>query len=271
MDLLPRTSRRLFLGGGLATVLGAAGPVRRASSPPGRDSGGKPLIMLDPGHGGRDPGAIGGAGTYEKHIAFAAAQELRRQLLLSGRYRVELTRGRDVFIPLADRVGYAQRREAALFMSVHADALSDHGVRGASVYTMSDTASDAQSAALAVRENGADQLGGPQFGEQPPEVANILASLVRRETRAGSARLQRTMVGSLGGDVPMLNNPGRHARFTVLRAADVPSVLVEMGFMSNPLDEAALRRADHRARVAGAMCRAVDAWFASGPVSRMVG
>ena len=154
----------------------------------------------------------------------------------------------------------AQAHGAALFVSMHADALSDHSVRGASVYTLANTASDAQTAALARRENSADRFGGASFNA-PPEVARILASLVRRETRVGSGRLARSMVGSLDQDLPMLPNPERHAGFVVLKAADIPSVLVEMGFMSNPADEAELRRPQHRARVAEAMKRAVDAYF----------
>ena len=143
---------------------------------------------------------------------------------------------------------------------MHADALSDHSVRGASVYTLADTASDAQTAALARRENSADRFGGAGFNA-PPEIARILASLVRRETRIGSIRLARSMVGSLDRDLPMLPNPERHAGFVVLKAADIPSVLVEMGFMSNRTDEAELRRPQHRARVAEAMKRAVDGYF----------
>ena len=282
MSGLPTLPRRAFLAAGLAVAAapsavpgralgGASGAASGAVSPP-KSGGGpvplrsppppRPLVVLDPGHGGKDPGAIGVSGTYEKHVAFAAAAELRRQLDASGRVRAELTRTRDVFIPLEERVGRAQRRGAALFISLHADAVSDPGVRGASVYTLSGTASDAQTAALARRENGADRFGGPGFRDQPPEVARILASLVRQETRLGSARAARRLVGGLQGEVPLLPNPARHAGFVVLRAADVPSVLVEMGFMSNPADEAALRRADHRARVAGAIRRAVEALLA---------
>lgn len=278
MPGLPTLPRRAFLAAGLAVASvpaaaqgGARGGTSGAASAavPSPKSAGpaplrpasppRPLVVLDPGHGGKDPGAIGVSGTYEKHVAFAAAAELRRQLEASGRVRAELTRTRDVFIPLEERVGRAQRRGAALFISLHADAVSDPGVRGASVYTLSGTASDAQTAALARRENGADRFGGPGFRDQPPAVAHILASLVRQETRLGSARAARRLIGGLHGEVPLLPNPARHAGFVVLRAADVPSVLIEMGFMSNPADEAALRRADHRARVAGAIRRAVEA------------
>ena len=221
-----------------------------------------PLVMLDPGHGGKDPGAIGVSGIYEKQVALATALELKRQLESTGRYRVELTRGRDIFIPLDDRVGRAQRQGAALFVSMHADALADRSVRGASVYTLAQTASDAQTAALARTENSADRFLGRQWQGTSPEVSRILASLVRQETRGGSVRLARGLVGSLDRDIPMLPNPDRHAGFVVLKAADIPSVLVEMGFMSNPRDEAALRRPDHRKLVAQAMHRAVDAYFA---------
>lgn len=233
-------------------------PRGKTSPPPSAKA---PLVMLDPGHGGKDPGAIGVSGTYEKSVTLAAALELKRQLEIEGRYRVELTRTRDTFIRLDDRVGKAQARGAALFVSMHADALTDHSVRGASVYTLGTTASDAQTAALARRENSADRFGGREWRDMTPEVARILSSLVRRETRVGSVRIAKTLVGSLDRDLPMLPNPDRHASFVVLKAADIPSVLVEMGFMSNPKDEAALRRADHRKMVAGAMKRAIDGYF----------
>jgi N-acetylmuramoyl-L-alanine amidase len=222
-----------------------------------------PLVMLDPGHGGKDPGAIGYSGTYEKQIALATAQELQRMLVASGRYRVRLTRPRDVFIRLEDRVAIAQEADATLFVSMHADSLPDTGVRGASVYTLADTASDAQTAALARRENNADRFAGPAFQGVSPDVARILASLVRQEARVGSVRMQRSVVDALETSLPMLPSPARHASFVVLKAANIPSVLVEMGFMSNPRDEAALRQASHRVLVAQAMQRAVDAWFAS--------
>lgn len=238
-------------------------PSRRAS--PRGAEGAKvvaPLVMLDPGHGGKDPGAIGVSGTFEKQVALATAMELKRQLEAGGRYRVELTRTRDIFIPLTGRVDHAQARGAALFVSMHADALTDHSVRGASVYTLGQTASDAQTAALARRENSADRFTGRPWQDTSPDVARILASLVRQETRVGSVQVARSMVGSLDRDLPMLQNPARHAGFVVLKAADIPSVLVEMGFMSNPRDEAALRQEAHRKRVAQAMQRAVDAYFA---------
>ena len=266
MDMALPVARRLLLrrfaaaAPVYATFLSAA-----AAATKGQARAAPPLVMLDPGHGGKDPGAIGVSGTYEKHVALATAQELKRQLEAGGRYRVELTRARDVFVPLDERVERAQRKSAALFVSMHADALPDHGVRGASVYTLAQSASDSQTAAIARRENSADRFLGRQWQGTTPEVERILASLVRQETRAASTRIARSLVGSLDRDLPMLPNPDRHAGFVVLKAADIPSVLVEMGFMSNPRDEAALRSPDHRKQVAHAMRRAVDAWFGARP------
>jgi N-acetylmuramoyl-L-alanine amidase len=266
----PTFQRRALLGAGALALMPSLASAARREKARAVAVPELPLVVLDPGHGGKDPGAIGVSGTFEKHVAFAAAGELARQIQAERRFHVMLTRQRDVFIPLEDRVGWAERRGAALFVSMHADAVGDHTVRGASIYTLSETASDAQTAALATRENSADRFGGPSFGSQPPEVAKILASLVRQETRAGSGRMQRELVASLDQDVRMLQNAARHAAFVVLKAADIPSVLVEMGFMSNVEDEAALRRAEHRARVATAMKRAINAFF-DGPGYRIAG
>jgi N-acetylmuramoyl-L-alanine amidase len=250
----------------------ASKPSRTERGRQGRAGGGRvPLVMLDPGHGGKDPGAIGVSGTYEKHISLAAGVELKRLLETTGPYRVALTRTRDVFIPLEHRVEIAQSQGAALFVSMHADALPYRDVRGASVYTLSNTASDPESAALAARENSADRFVGSGYRAVTPQIANILSSLVRRETRVESARLARQMVGSLEEEVPMLPNPDRHAGFVVLQSAEVPSILVEMGFMSNPHDESFLRRPANRVRVASAMKQAIDAYFAATHDREMTG
>lgn len=268
--LLPR---RLILGG--VAVGGAmpwAGALARAAhhapklAAPAIIGGAeppKPLIMLDPGHGGKDPGAIGLSGTYEKHVAEAAGQELRNQLLATGRYRVAMTRSSDHFIPLAGRVELAQQHGAALFLSMHADALHNPSVRGASVYTHAHGASDTQTADLARTENSADRYGGPLVHGASPEVQQILASLVTEETRAGSAHMAQAVVSSFRSRVLLLSHPHRHAAFAVLKSAQIPSVLVEMGFMSNRLDEAALKQAGHRAMVAGALCDAINRYFAA--------
>ncbi|MFL1462872.1 N-acetylmuramoyl-L-alanine amidase [Roseococcus sp. DSY-14] len=218
-----------------------------------------PLVVLDPGHGGADPGAIGPGGTQEKRITLALALELKRQLEGQGRVRVALTRSRDVFVPLKRRVELAREREAALLLSLHADSLppGQPPLRGASVYTLSETATDPLAAALARRENLADRAGGLRLPSVSPEVQRILLSLMRQETRAGSERLARLAVNALDGDVPLLQQPLRRAQFVVLKAPDVPAALVECGFLSHPGDEQALRRPEHRARVAAALAEAV--------------
>ena len=220
-----------------------------------------PLVVLDPGHGGKDPGAIGVRGTQEKRITLAAALELKRQLEARGACRVLLTRSRDVFIPLGQRIELARQREAALFLSLHAD--SAPGARGASVYTLSETATDRFSAALARRENAADQRGGLRLPSVPPEVQRILLSLMRQETRSGSEQLARLAVAALGGEVPLLPHTHRRAGFVVLKAPDVPSALVEMGFLSHPGDEAALNRPEHRRKLATALAETVTAYLAT--------
>ncbi|GBQ97809.1 N-acetylmuramoyl-L-alanine amidase [Asaia lannensis] len=228
----------------------------------GRASPPRPVIMLDPGHGGKDPGAIGISGTYEKHIAEAAAKELCRQIRAKGQYDVVMTRADDHFIPLEGRVDLAHRHKAQLFISMHADALHDPDVRGASVYTLSNGASDAQTASLAQTENSADRFAGPAFHGMSSEVQDILASLVNEETRRGSAHMAASVVSAFQPRIGLLRHPARHAAFVVLKSADIPSVLVEMGFMSNRHDEAALRQGAYRQQVATAMTTAIDRYFA---------
>jgi len=265
MSMDPAFTRRLLLGHGFGAALLLPGALRAEAVP---HRGGlttrtnpTPLVVLDPGHGGKDPGAIGVSGTYEKHVALATAQRLAGQLRAAG-YGVHLTREADDFIPLDGRVEIAQSQGAALFMSIHADAIADHNIRGASVYTLAGKASDAQTAMLAEHENAADRYGLPGV-DATRQVSEILASLVRHETRVGSARMQGSVVANLGREVPLLENPARHAAFAVLKSADIPSVLVEMGFMSNHHDEAELRQVEHQEKVASALRRSVDAYFAA--------
>jgi N-acetylmuramoyl-L-alanine amidase len=233
-----------------------------------------PVVVLDPGHGGADPGAIGPGGTQEKRITLQLAIELRRQLLAGGRCRVVLTRARDVFVPLARRVQVARDREAALLLSLHADAAPPGqaaNLRGASVYTLSEDASDALAAALAQRENLADRAGGLRLPSVSPEVQRILLSLMRRETRAASTRLARLTVNALDEDFHMLNQPLRRAGFVVLKAPDVPAALVEGGFLSHPRDEALLNQPAHRARMARALAGAVNRYLAGPGISAVEG
>ena len=258
-------SRRSFLGitlAGACVAPALAAPRRQPERAAGLRAA-LPLIVLDPGHGGADPGAIGAAGTLEKRIVLAVALELRRRLEAGGRVRVSLTRSRDLFVPLAERVAIARRQEAALLLSIHADsAPPGHAAqaRGASIYTLSETASDPFSAALARRENLADQAGGLRLPSVPPDVQRILLSLMRAETQQDSERLARATMQAMAGDVPLLPNPHRRAGFVVLKAPDVPSALVEVGFLSHPADEALLGRPAWRARVAASLADGVHAF-----------
>jgi N-acetylmuramoyl-L-alanine amidase len=185
---------------------------------------------------------------------------VKASLEASGRYRVALTRAEDHFVPREGRVAIARDLGASLFLSMHADQLSDPSVHGASVYTLAKTASDAETAALAERENGL--LPGRQLTTVAPEVSEILASLAARETRTASTRIARQLVRDFAQRLPVLPSPERHADFTVLHAVGIPSVLIEMGFLSNTADEAALNDPGHRDLIALAVTRAVDVWFA---------
>jgi N-acetylmuramoyl-L-alanine amidase len=238
-----------------------ATPVAEALAP--RDE--RPLVMLDPGHGGVDPGAAAAGGIFEKEIVFAFAQKLKRKLEAEGRYRVLMTREQDVFIPLGERVRMAQRAGADLFISIHADTISGAGeVRGFTVYTGSERASDADSARLADRENRADAVAGVEAGEAPNEdVSDILKDLTSRETRAFSHRLATRLVGELDTVGRLNKNPHRQAGFLVLRAHDVPSVLVELGYLSSRKDFDLLTSEEWRDRSTSAMTAAIDRFFAT--------
>ena len=217
-------------------------------------------VVIDPGHGGIDGGAESRGGTVEKTITLAFALELRKKLTDTGLYDVYLTREMDEFLRLDERVRIARQREADLFISIHADTINLKGIRGATVYTVSDKASDAESKALADRENLADALAGIEIKEENHEVADILFDLIRRETHGYSIRFARSLVGELSSSIGMINNPHRSAGFRVLKAPDVPSVLVELGYLSNPDDEEQLRSADWRAKAADSISKAVAAF-----------
>ena len=223
----------------------------------------KPVIAVDAGHGGEDPGAIGVGGTYEKHVTLTAARELKARLEASGRYRVVLTRNNDVFLRLRDRVLRARKAGADLFISLHADSIASPEVRGLSVYTLSEQASDKEAAALAARENKADLIAGVDLsGVAAPEVVNILIDLAQRETMNLSAHYARMLVSDLGDQVALLRDTHRFAGFAVLKAPDVPSVLIELGYLSNPTEEQLLNEARYRARLVEAIARATERFFA---------
>ena len=219
-------------------------------------------IVIDAGHGGIDGGAEGPSGTVEKAITLMFATELRDKLRADGRYDVFMTREKDEFLRLDDRVRIARQHEADLFLSIHADTIRFKGIRGATVYTVSDKASDAEAKALADRENLSDQLAGIAIEEEDHEVADILVDLIRRETHSFSMRFARSLVGELSTTVGLINNPHRSAGFRVLKAPDVPSVLVELGYLSNAKDEEQLLSADWRGKAAASISNAI-ALFAS--------
>lgn len=246
----------------MATPAVAASPAALVLPPPKPGSGDdRPIIALDAGHGGVDPGAIGTSGIYEKEITLAMALELKRQLEDSGRYRVVLTREDDVFVRLRDRIAVARAGGADLFVSLHADSHGTRDLRGASVYTLSEQASDAEAAALATKENKSDVIAGVDLSNENEVVTNILIDLAQRETKNLSARFAALLVDELKRDTLMLRNSHRFAGFAVLKAPDVPSVLVELGYLSSSADEAELRSAKHRAKLGSAIVRAIDGFF----------
>ncbi|KAA0571704.1 N-acetylmuramoyl-L-alanine amidase [Azospirillum sp. Sh1] len=222
----------------------------------------KPLIVLDPGHGGQDPGAIGVGGIYEKDITLATAKEVKRQLEATGRYRVKLTRDSDVFIRLRDRVAIGREAGADLFISLHADSISSGDVRGMSIYTLSDKASDREAEMLAAKENRADALVGLDLSGENKLVANILIDLAQRDAMNHSKRFATLALQNLGREVPLIpNRPHRQAGFAVLTAPDVPSALIEMGYLSNQRDIKLLTSSGHRERLGKGLARTIDAYF----------
>jgi N-acetylmuramoyl-L-alanine amidase len=228
----------------------------------GRD-GQRFTIVIDPGHGGIDGGAAGPSGTVEKDVTLTFAAELRDKLRADGRYNIVMTREKDEFLRLDERVRIARENEADLLISIHADTIRLKGVRGATVYTVSEKASDAEAQALADRENLSDQLAGIVVEEENHEVADILIDLIKRETHGFSMRFARSLVGELSTTVGLINNPHRFAGFKVLKAPDVPSVLLELGYLSNAKDEAQLNNAEWRSKAAESIAKAIEIFATS--------
>jgi N-acetylmuramoyl-L-alanine amidase len=223
----------------------------------------RPVVVIDPGHGGIDHGTQAASGENEKAIVLDFAKALRERIEKAGKYRVVMTRDDDTFVPLADRVKIARQHKAALFVSVHADALPKDGgdAQGATVYTLSDTASDAEAAKLAEAENRADLIAGINLGEEPADVADILIDLARRETKTFSNRFARTLVKEMKHVARLHKNPLKSAGFRVLKAPDVPSVLLELGYVSNKEDLQLLVSDSWRSRTVGSVAQAVDLFF----------
>ena len=224
----------------------------------------KPMIVIDAGHGGIDPGTIGRRGTREKVITLATALELRRRLLAGRRYRVVMTRERDVFLRLRERVRIAERAGGDLFISIHADSISDRRVRGATVYTLSEKASDKEAASLAARENKADLIAGIDLKAQTDDVTRILIDLAQRETMNHSAKFAQILVPELAKEIRVQRIGHRFAGFRVLTGLEVPSVLIELGYLSNRRDERMLTSPKRRAAVVQALIRAINRYFTNG-------
>lgn len=235
----------------------AAGKSDRAGAPAERPAK-RFTVVIDPGHGGIDGGAEGIGGAAEKNVTLTFALELKKALTDFGKYDVFLTRETDVFLPLDERVRIARQHEADLFISIHADTINRKGIRGATVYTVSDKASDAEAQATADRENLSDALAGVDVKQQDHEVADILVDLIRRETHTYSIRFARSLLDELSPAIELINNPHRSAGFKVLKAPDVPSVLVELGYLSNVKDEAALLDPNWRAKAVERIKSAID-------------
>ncbi len=231
----------------------------RASADP------RPIVVIDPGHGGPDTGTKAPGGEMEKQIVLEFGLLLRDQIEKFGKYRVVMTRTDDTFIPLADRVRFARDRQGALFISIHADFLgrAEGDAQGATVYTLSDKATDAEAARLADAENKADVIAGIDLSAEPDDVADILIDLAQRETRAFSQQFAHGLVGEMKTGVRLHKNPLKSAGFRVLKAPDIPSVLIELGYVSNKQDLKSLISGEWRARAAQSIARAVEGYFAT--------
>jgi N-acetylmuramoyl-L-alanine amidase len=229
----------------------------------GRRPNAKPIIVIDPGHGGVDPGTTGYSGSYEKDAVLALGKQLRDALARTGRYDVVMTRDTDIFLSLRARVAVARRAKADLFISLHCDSSpNSSSVRGASVYTLSERASDREADALARAENQSDIIAGVDLTNEPDIVTSILIDLAQRETKNNSARFAQLLLPELSRSGRIVEQTHKFAGFVVLKAPDVPSVLIETGYLSNKEDEEALSDARWRSEMASGIARGVDRYFA---------
>ena len=269
--LAPTSAAAFGSGTGAGIDLGAAG--NTASKPPVfEDAGAKPasarpVVLIDPGHGGIDPGALGASNLLEKVVVLAVAQKIKRRLDALDRYDVRLTRTGDVFVSLDQRVKLSREAGADLFVSLHADSIASKTyapvVRGASVYTLSEQASDEQARLMAEKENSSDLLAGIDLNanREGDEVRSILIDLMKRETANFSADFSRMLTGSMKKAVSLSREPQRSAAFKVLRQTHAPSVLIELGFMSNEADETLMRQSDWQSKVAQSIASAIESFF----------
>jgi len=228
----------------------------------------RPLVVIDAGHGGVDPGAIGPNGLREKDVTLKVAKAIRDELLASGRVRVALTRNDDRYLILRERYGVARRLKGDLFISIHCDSTGSENATGATAYTLSEVASDKEAARLAARENKADVISGVNLGEAPADVSSILIDLTQRETMNASATFARLLGREAKPLMPLKANFHRMASLMVLKAPDMPSILFETGYISNPQDAAFLDSEEGRHRIAESVTRAVEVHFARRMATR---
>jgi N-acetylmuramoyl-L-alanine amidase len=250
----------------LRTIAVEGRPPERKPPPPADTKAGgdtRPVVVIDPGHGGIDNGTRAASGEMEKTIVLEFSLMLRDKIEKTGKYRVFMTRTEDAFVALGDRVQFARGRQASLFISIHADALRrrEGDAQGATVYTLSERASDARAARLAAAENQADVIAGLDLAAQEKDVAGILIDLARRETKTFSLQFAQGVVGQLKSTARLHQHPLKSAAFVVLKAPDVPSILVELGYVTNKADLKSLISAEWRERTADSIVQAVDTFF----------
>jgi N-acetylmuramoyl-L-alanine amidase len=221
----------------------------------------KRTVVIDAGHGGQDPGTVGPGKLFEKHITLNMAREIKRQIEKNGHHRAVLTREKDEFIRLRRRFARAREVKADLFISLHADSHPNKKIRGLSVYTLSDHASDQEAAILASKENKADVIAGFTFENEPPDVANILIDLTQSNTRNLSVNFAQEVLECIAKDQKLSQNTHRYADFAVLKAPDVPSVLIELGYLSNPIDTKRLLQKKYQKAFASDIVKAIDRYF----------
>ncbi|MFT6558701.1 MAG: N-acetylmuramoyl-L-alanine amidase [Sneathiella sp.] len=219
-------------------------------------------IIIDAGHGGIDPGAIGKSGVYEKQLTLAVARKLKQKLSLNKRYHILMTRSNDTFVSLRERVNFARKNEADLFISIHADSIGRSDIRGSTVYTLSENASDDEAAALANTNNKSDVIAGVDLEEQDDTVQGILIDLAQRETMNFSVKFAKMLIPEIArSGMKVGGHSHRFAGFRVLKAPDVPSVLVELGYLSNKKDEQILKSEIGQRKLANSIALAVDKYF----------
>jgi N-acetylmuramoyl-L-alanine amidase len=266
IDLFPTSAEAFVKTAGWPKDV-AGGPQTAVASlppppPPQAAANRKRMIIVDAGHGGLDPGTHGGTGLQEKNVVLAVAKELRKALEATGRYRVQLTRDSDVFIPLRERVNIARAAHGDLFVSLHADSNDHREIRGASVYTLSEDGSDREAVNLAEKENMSDVIAGVDLTGENSQVSSILIDLAQRDTMNRSARFAETVVSSLPAATQVRpTSPHRAAGFAVLKAPDIPAALIELGYLTNPEDEAEMTTDSWRIHVAQAIAGSIDVHF----------